>query len=263
MGETPERVAISLVIPARDEAESVPVLAAEIETVMDDLGPAWECIWVDDGSRDGTRVELQRLHARRREHQYFGFDRSYGQSAGLTQAFRRARGEWIVTLDADLQNDPRDIPTLLGPLQRGVADMVNGYRAVRHDGFVRRVSSRIGNGFRNFVLREEVRDVGCSLRGMRAAYVRDLPYFRGMHRFLPKLVRMRGGRILEVPVGHRPRRYGRAKYGIGNRIWVGMIDTLGVRWLESRHQAPVIECGSLEADSAKPGERPGDAVVTG
>lgn len=261
MGERSQGVAVSLVIPARDEAESIPVLAAEIEAVMDGLDLAWECIWVDDGSRDSTRVALQQLHARRGQHQYLGFDRSYGQSAGLTQAFRRARGEWIVTLDADLQNDPRDIPALLGPLQRGVADMVNGYRTVRHDRLVRRASSHIGNGFRNWVLREQVRDVGCSLRAVRASCVRELPYFRGMHRFLPKLVGLRGGRILEVPVRHRPRRYGRAKYGIGNRIWVGMIDTLGVRWLAARHQVPVIECASIEA--AEPGERSGDAAVSG
>ena len=139
--------------------------------------------------------------------------------------------------------------------------MVNGYRAVRHDNFVRRISSRIGNGFRNWVLRERVRDVGCS-RCVRAACVRELPYFRGMHRFLPKLVAMRGGTILEVPVGHRPRRYGRAKYGVFNRIGVGMIDTLGVRWLESRYQKPSIACSSLEETMPERTDGPGDVFAT-
>jgi dolichol-phosphate mannosyltransferase len=249
--ESSGAVAVSLLIPARDEAESVPVLAGEIETVMDGLGLAWECLWIDDGSRDGTLAELERLHARRPEHQYLSFEQSCGQSAGLVHGFRRVRGEWIVTLDGDLQNDPRDIPTLLDPLRRGAADMVNGFRAVRHDDWVRRVSSRIGNGFRNLVLRERVRDVGCSLRAVRADCVRDLPYFHGMHRFLPALVRLRGARLLEVPVGHRPRRYGRPKYGISNRMWVGMIDTLGVRWLESRYRAPRVRCSSLPEAAAE------------
>jgi len=256
-------IAVSLVVPARDEAESVPVLAGEIEAVMDGLGLPWECFWVDDGSRDGTLLELKRLHARRREHQYLSFDRSYGQSAALAHAFRRVRGEAIVTLDADLQNDPRDIPTLLGALRRGAADMVNGFRAVRHDNLIRRISSRIANGFRNWVLRESVRDVGCSLRCVRAACVRDLPYFHGMHRFLPKLVGMRGYRIMEIPVGHRPRRYGTAKYGIGNRMWVGLLDTLGVRWLEARYRAPQVQCSSRDEVAGEHPATQRDEVAVG
>lgn len=244
---------ISIIIPAKDEAESIPQLAAELESVMAACGYAWECLWVDDGSRDGTLRLLRDLRARRPEHHFLSLDHSYGQSAALAAGFRQARGRILVTLDADLQNDPRDIPRLLAELERGSVAMVNGYRARRHDRWVRRVSSKVGNGFRNWVTREAVRDVGCSLRAMRAECARDLPLFHGMHRFLPTLVRMQGFGISEIPVAHRPRFHGRAKYGIRNRLLVGLIDTLGVRWLQSRRIRPWIREASLPG-AAAPGE---------
>jgi dolichol-phosphate mannosyltransferase len=243
---------ISIIVPAKDEAESIPQLAGEIEAAMETCGRAWECLWIDDGSTDATLDVLRALRAHRSEHHFVSLDRNHGQSAAFAIGFRLARGQLLVTLDADLQNDPRDIPRLLERLERGDAGMVNGVRARRHDGWVRKVSSRIANGFRNRVTRESVTDVGCSLRAFRAECVREIPVFRGMHRFLPTLVRMRGHRITEIPVGHRPRAHGRAKYGIGNRLWVGIADTFGVRWLQSRQVRPAIRVSSLPAGDRPP-----------
>jgi len=245
------RAAVTILVPAKDEEESIPVLAAEIETVMDATGLAWECLWIDDGSTDGTLGILQDLHRRRPQHQYLAFDRNYGQSAALSAGFREAAGEILVTLDADLQNDPADIPRLLAALATGEAGMVNAVRARRHDSFTRRVSSRIANRFRNWVTHEQVTDVGCSLRAFRADCVRDVPCFKGMHRFLPTFARMRGHRIVEIPAAHRPRRFGRTKYGVNNRLWVGLLDTLWLRWLQERHVRPVVRLSSRAVEAAE------------
>ena len=245
------RAAVTILVPAKDEEESIPVLAAEIETVMDATGLAWECLWIDDGSTDGTLGILQDLHRRRPQHQYLAFDRNYGQSAALSAGFREAAGEILVTLDADLQNDPADIPRLLAALATGEAGMVNAVRARRRDSFTRRVSSRIANRFRNWVTHEQVTDVGCSLRAFRADCVRDVPCFKGMHRFLPTFARMRGHRIVEIPAAHRPRRFGRTKYGVNNRLWVGLLDTLWLRWLQERHVRPVVRLSSRAVEAAE------------
>ncbi len=247
---------VSVVVTVKDEEDSIPVLAAELEAVLDAAGLAWECVWVDDGSRDASLSHIQSLAARRPAHRYLSFDRNYGQSAALMAGFGSTLGAVIVTLDADLQNDPRDIPRLLDALRRGTAQMVNGVRTARHDRWLRRVSSRIANGFRNWITHEAVRDVGCSLRAFRAECVRDLPFFNGMHRFLPTLVRMQGYAITEIPVGHRPRQFGQAKYGVHNRLWVGIVDTFGVRWLQARHIRPRIRLRS------ETGRSDGDTVLT-
>jgi glycosyltransferase involved in cell wall biosynthesis len=155
-----------------------------------------------------------------------------GQSAALEAGFAAVRGEVTATLDGDLQNDPADIPRLLAALDG--ADVVNGIRVDRQDTWVRKLSSKIGNGFRNWVTRESVTDVGCSLRVMRTRYAKRVKLFRGMHRFLPTLMRMEGARITEMPVSHRSRRHGVSKYGIGNRAVVGFMDVLAVRWMQSR-----------------------------
>jgi len=246
-------VQVTLLVPAKNEAESIPVLARELEAVMDSTGLAWECLWVDDGSTDGTLEALLKLRQHRCQHHFLSLDGNYGQSAALLAGFRAAAGEIIVTLDADLQNDPRDIPRLLEVLERGEAGMVNGVRRKRQDSRVRRISSSIANGFRNWVTRESVTDVGCSLRAFRADCVRDLPPFRGLHRFLPSFARLRGHRIVELPVGHGPRRFGVTKYGIHNRLWVGLVDTLGVRWLQSRYVHPNVRRSSIPELAGPPG----------
>jgi glycosyltransferase involved in cell wall biosynthesis len=160
------------------------------------------------------------------------FDANHGQSAALDAGFRALRGEITVTLDADLQNDPADIPRLLEALDR--ADLVNGVRIKRRDSLVRKISSRVANGFRNWATRESVTDVGCSLRAMRSSYLREVKLYRGMHRFLPTLLRMEGATVTEVPVNHRMRRHGVSKYGISNRLFVGIVDVFAVRWMQNR-----------------------------
>jgi glycosyltransferase involved in cell wall biosynthesis len=189
-------------------------------------------VYVDDGSRDGSGDVLLALAKRDERVRVVRFARNCGQSAALDAGFRAARGELIATLDADLQNDPADLPRLLAALDR--ADVVNGVRVGRQDGFLRRLSSRIGNGFRNWLTHESVSDVGCSLRVMRASYLRRVKLHRGMHRFLPTLLRMEGARVVELPVRHRPRHRGRSKYGIANRLFVGLADTFAVRWMQGR-----------------------------
>ena len=191
-----------------------------------------EFVYVDDGSRDGSAAQLADLAKRDERIRVLTFEKNSGQTAAFAAGFEAARGEVVATLDADLQNDPADLPRLLAALDH--ADVVNGVRVGRQDGFVRKLSSRIGNGFRNYMTQESVTDVGCSLRVMRAAYLKRVKLYRGMHRFLPTLLRMEGARVTELPVNHRPRRHGRSKYGIANRLFVGLADVFAVRWMQAR-----------------------------
>jgi glycosyltransferase involved in cell wall biosynthesis len=223
---------LSIVVPFYNEADNVEPLHREVDAALADLPGGVEFVYVDDGSVDDTRARLLALAKRDPRIRVVRLQPNSGQSAALEAGFRAASGEITVTLDGDLQNDPADIPRLLAELERH--DVVNGVRVDRRDGLVRRVSSRIGNGFRNWVTRESVTDVGCSLRAMRTAQVKRVKLFRGMHRFLPTLLRMEGATVTEIPVSHRPRRHGSSKYGIGNRAFVGFVDVLAVRWMQSR-----------------------------
>lgn len=230
---------VSLVVPVKDEVENVAALGKEIAAAMECSPLTWECLWVDDGSTDGTAGVLRRLAEQDPRHRVLTLERNYGQSAAMAAGFSAARGDLLVTLDGDGQNDPADAPRLLELLLAENADMVNGRRAQRRDGLVRRIASRVANGFRNWLTGEHVQDVGCSLRAMRRGAVRNLFVFRGMHRFLPTLARLNGfDRILEAPVNHRPRLRGHTKYGIQNRLWVGLADALAVRWLQWRLVRP-------------------------
>ncbi len=224
---------LSIVVPLYNEAENVEPLHREIEAAVAGGPGGVEFVYVDDGSRDASPARLAALAARDPRVRVLTLLENRGQSAALAAGFASVRGEVTVTLDADLQNDPADIPALLRELER--ADVVNGVRVERRDSWVRRLSSRIGNGFRNWVTHESVTDVGCSLRAMRSVYLRRVKLYRGMHRFLPTLLRMEGARVVEIPVRHRPRRHGSSKYGIGNRLFVGLADVLAVRWMQSRH----------------------------
>lgn len=228
------QINLSVVVPVYNEADNVPSLAAEISAVLDPLEIPWECIWVNDGSTDGTAAALEALCEKNGSHRCVTLPRNSGQSAALAVGFRAARGGLIATLDGDGQNDPADIPLLRARLEQGDVDMVNGVRAQRRDSRIRKLSSRIGNGFRNWMTGDHVTDVGCSMRICRRDFLIGLPVFKGMHRFLPTLARMKGCRITEIPVRHRPRLHGQSKYGIGNRLWVGLADTLAVRWMQRR-----------------------------
>src|SRR5208337_366111 len=223
---------LSIVIPVHDEVENLEELHHELSEALKSLEDSAEVILVDDGSRDGSLAKIRELAARDPRVRAVALAGNHGQTAALEAGFAKVRGEITVTLDADLQNDPADIPRLLALLDR--ADVVNGIRTERHDSWVRKLSSRVGNGFRNWMTGESVTDVGCSLRAMRTAYLRRVKLFRGMHRFLPTLLRIEGARLVEIPVAHRPRRHGRSKYGIGNRLFVGIVDVFAVRWMRRR-----------------------------
>ena len=229
-----EKIDISIVIPVSNEAENILPLADEIKTTMDREFGAWECIWVDDGSSDGSLEILCELARADRRHRYISFERNAGQSAALWAGFSEARAAVIATIDSDGQNDPADIPALFRTVESGAADMANGYRAHRQDNLKRKITSIVGNGFRTWLTGKTVRDAGCSTRVFRRECIESLPLFAGMHRFLPTLAAIQGFKLTEAPVNHRPRLKGRSKYSIGNRLWVSLLDMFGVFWLKKR-----------------------------
>jgi glycosyltransferase involved in cell wall biosynthesis len=223
---------LSVVIPVHDEQESLEALHRELEAAVGGVAGGLEIVFVDDGSRDASLARMLAIAEKDARVRVIALDARHGQSAALDAGFRVARGELIATLDADLQNDPADLPRLLAALER--ADVVCGVRVSRQDSWLRRASSRVANGFRNRVTGERVRDVGCSLRVMRRRHLVRVKLHRGMHRFLPTLLRLEGARVIELPVAHRPRRHGRSKYGIRDRLFVGIVDVFAVRWMQSR-----------------------------
>jgi dolichol-phosphate mannosyltransferase len=223
---------ISVVIPVFNEEENLPVLAAEIRGVLGGLGRPYEVIYVDDGSTDASPEVLKRLAREDPTVRIIRQRKNAGQSAALDAGFRFARGGVVVTLDADLQNDPADIPRLLERMDE--FDVVSGVRVNRQDTWTRKAASRIANGVRNRLTHDNVTDVGCTLRACRAEYLRSIPMFTGMHRFLPTLLKMAGARATEIPVNHRPRLHGQPKYTIGNRLWRALADLFAVRWMQKR-----------------------------
>jgi len=225
------RVELSLVVPAFDEEENITPLYRRVREVLaarDD----WELVLVDDGSRDRTPDRVRELVQRDARVVGVFLGRNCGQTAALAAGVQEARGRVIATLDADLQNDPGDLPALLALLPGH--DAVVGYRQRRNDSAVRRLSSRIANWVRNRLSHDSIRDTGCSLKVFRAEALREVPWFEGMHRFLPTLLRYRGRSVLEAPVSHHARRAGVSKYGIRNRLWKSTRDLLAVRWMRER-----------------------------
>jgi len=231
-------VELSLVVPVYNERDNLPVLVEEIARALagrgEGEGGRYEIVAVDDGSTDGSLDVLKALKRDHPEIHIVAFAANAGQTAAFAAGFGAARGRVIVTLDADLQNDPADIPALVAELERSGAAAVAGYRVGRRDSGWKRLQSRIANDVRNRLNRETIRDTGCSLKAFRAEVVRALPMFNGMHRFLPTLVRMQGGRVTEVPVRHRTRRFGKTKYGMWNRVFRALLDALAVRWMQRR-----------------------------
>ena len=219
-------------IPVFDERDNLAPLLSEIGAAL--AGRRYEVVAVDDGSTDGSLEVLKGLKRGHPELHIVSFAANAGQTAAFAAGFRAARGGIVVTLDADGQNDPADIPALLDALTRNGVAAVAGYRATRQDSGWKRLQSRIANGVRNWLNGETIRDTGCSLKAFRADAVRELPLFTGMHRFLPTLIRMRGGAVAEVPVRHRPRHAGRTKYGMWNRVFRSLADAVAVRWMQRR-----------------------------
>ncbi|MDQ7032842.1 MAG: glycosyltransferase family 2 protein [Desulfonauticus sp.] len=233
---------LSVVIPVKNEEENILILGQEVNDALKDFPHPWECLWINDGSDDRTEENLKILCANNNQHRFVSLDKNYGQSAAMYVGFQLAKGKILVTLDGDGQNDPADIPKLISFLEKHNADVVNGYRARRQDSLVRKIASKIGNGFRNFITKDKIRDVGCSIRAMKKECVSNIFLFKGMHRFLPTLIRIQGyEKIMEIPVNHRPRTRGKTKYNINNRLWVGLFDTFGVLWMRKRKVLPKIK----------------------
>lgn len=219
--------AVSIIVPLYNEEENVPILQAELRAAL--RGVDHEFIFVDDGSADRTVERIEAAPNLR----VIRFEKNAGQSAAIYAGLQAARGAVLVLIDGDLQNDPADIPKLVGEVSRG-ADLVCGYRAQRRDTRVKRLTSRIANAVRSRYTKDGVRDTGCTLKAMRRECVAALVPFKGMHRFIPALIKDAGYRLVEIPVNHRPRRFGQTKYGLGNRAVRATIDMFGVRWLLSR-----------------------------
>lgn len=235
------RLQLSILIPVKNEADSIVPLLHELRVAMDGVA-GWEVLVIDDGSDDDSVARVQRLV----DSGYPGLQlvqhpRSCGQSAALRSGAMAARGAWLGTLDGDGQNDPADLARIWRELckSRAPADFWIGHRVDRHDDGLRRWSSRIANAVRGRLLRDGVPDSGCGIKLIRREVFLVLPYFDHIHRFLPALVRREGLAVRSVPVSHRPRLRGESKYGVNNRLWVGLVDLLGVMWLLRRRRLPV------------------------
>jgi len=233
---------VSVVIPLYNEEENVALLQEEIAIALAEHH--YELILVDDGSTDRTRERIKETDGVR----VLTFKQNAGQSAAMLAGMWAAKAPIIVLLDGDLQNDPKDIPALLEKLDHG-ADLVCGYRAKRKDTTVKRLTSRIANFVRSRFVGDGIRDTGCTLKAMRRECVNSLVPFHGVHRFLPALIKNAGYQLVEVPVNHRPRRFGTSKYGLGNRALRATLDMLGVKWLQSRRINPAAAEVSEARDS--------------
>jgi glycosyltransferase involved in cell wall biosynthesis len=237
-------VELTVVIPIRDEAESLEALHRELSTTLDAWGRSYELIVVDDGSADDSFRILSRLQATDPHLRIIRFRRNFGQTAAFAAGFEHARGRFIVTSDGDLQNDPRDIPALVEDLERG-ADVVCGWRKDRKDAFLsRRLPSMMANSLISMVTGVRLHDYGCSLKAFNADIVKGMRLYGEMHRFLPAMASEQTSRITERAVNHRPRQYGRSKYGIGRTVRV-VLDLLTVKFLVSYATRPLHVFGML------------------
>ena len=232
---------LAVVVPVKDEAGCIGALLDEMGREL--AGLRFEAVCVDDGSTDGTAAELRDAMRKHPWLRVVRHRRSCGQSTAILTGVRAARADWIVTIDGDGQNPPAEIAKLIAARDAAgaVPAMIAGQREKRHDSWFRRLSSRIANGVRQWLLKDGVSDTGCSLKLFRRDVFLALPYFDHMHRFLPALVRRQGGAIVITPVAHRPRLGGRSKYGFHNRFWPGLIDLAGVLWLQRRSRVPLID----------------------
>ena len=224
---------LSVVIPVYNEKDNLNPLAEGIVNVLNSIKKSYEIILVDDGSTDGSKKVLQELCDQYSGFRALIFQQNCGQTAAFDAGFKYANGKVIITLDADLQYDPRDIPSLLEKLVE--YDVVCGYRANRADLWIKRISSKIANFVRNKLSDECIRDVGCSLKAFKKECMDVVKLFEGMHRFFPTLMKMEGYKVIEVPVNHLPRKHGYSKYSIRNRVFKSFRDLIAVRWMKRRY----------------------------
>lgn len=225
---------ISFVAPSYDEAENLPALVEQVAKAAAVIGKPWEFIIVNDASSDNSLQVLAELKGRFPQLRIINMDHRSGQTAALEAGFRHVRGSFVGTLDADLQNDPAEFPRMLQMVQSGQCDMLTGWRKERNDKPIRLVCSRMANHFRNWMTGEKIHDSGCSLKVFTREVAESFKLFNGLHRFLPALARMNGFRVLEVPVNHRARTAGVAKYGVWNRLFKASRDIFALRWMQAR-----------------------------
>jgi glycosyltransferase involved in cell wall biosynthesis len=233
---------ISVVVPVHDEERSLEPLYDELRDALDQLGE-WEAVFVDDGSTDGSFAALTRLNAAASNVKVVRLRRNFGKSAALAAGFRHAAGELVVTIDADLQDDPAEIPRLLAKLDEGF-DLVSGWKTQRRDPLRRRIPSRIFNGVVGRVSGVRLHDLNCGLKAYRAEVIRNLRIYGELHRFLPVLAHDRGYRVAELPVNHRPREHGRSRYGM-ERYLRGFLDFLTVWFMGRYRNRPLHLFGTL------------------
>lgn len=244
MPKHPYHGRLSVVVPVKNEQDNVERLVREIVAALSGRAE-FEIVYINDGSTDDTHTVLDRLKRELPMLRVVRHRTSCGQSQAVTSGVRAARHEWIATLDGDGQNDPADIPALIAKLSDNSLpdnlELLAGWRARRNDTFLRRLSSKIANAVRSYLLKDNTPDTGCGLKMFARETYLSLPNFDHMHRFLPALVMRGGGEVMSVPVNHRPRERGTSKYGVHNRLWVGIVDLFGVAWLQRRVRLPVIE----------------------
>jgi len=255
---------LSIVIPVKDEAGNIAPLVAEIGAALDPTGAEYEIVYVDDGSADATAGEIVRLRARNPRLRLVRHAKSCGQSAAIRSGVKAARAAWIATLDGDGQNDPADIPALWQIARASPAEpplLIAGHRVQRQDSWSKRRASKIANALRRAMLHDDTPDTGCGLKLFPRALFLELPYFDHMHRFLPALVLREGGIVRSLPVNHRPRERGASKYGVLDRLAVGIADLFGVMWLRRRKSLPVLLAEETGPAVERPAMSPADPVL--
>jgi glycosyltransferase involved in cell wall biosynthesis len=237
--EVRHKIDISVVVPVYNEEKNLPLLIPQLVEVLQPLGKSYEMIFVDDGSTDKSRKIVKEMASQYPGIRMVGFKRNCGETAAGAAGLKEARGEIVITIDADLQNDPKDIPTMLDYLKE--YDMVTGWRQKRDDPWIKRVTSKIANKIRNGLSGEVIQDSGCTFRAYKRECLKNLKLYKGMHRFMPTLVKLEGYRVVEIPIAHHPRKFGVSKYTTWNRMWRAFVDLLAVRWMKSRHISYEIE----------------------
>jgi len=224
----------SVVVPLKNEEGNIIDLVSELETVMNALASPWELICIDDGSTDNTLNILKNLAKEKRFLKIISFTKNFGQSSAFDAGFKASQGEFVITLDGDRQNDPRDIPKLLALMAEG-CDLACGWRVNRQDSLSKKLTSKLANSLRSRICQDGVKDTGCSLKVYRKSSLMQIKMYQGMHRFLPALFNIEGFVVKEIPVNHRPRTKGTTKYNFFNRSFNTIADMFAVRWMRKRH----------------------------
>lgn len=229
-----EQIYLSVVTAAFNEEENVTKLLEEIHQACEKIGKPWEIVITNDCSEDNTLEILKDLKTKYPQLRILNQKKRSGQTAGWDAAIRAAKGYLVATMDADLQNNPAELPRMVEALEKEGVDMVNGWRKERNDPWIRLASTKIANGVRNWLTHEDIHDSACGLKLFKRHCMDRIKMYNGMHRFMPTLIKTEGYKVIEIPVHHRPRTAGLAKYGVWNRVFKAFRDTFAVRWMQSR-----------------------------